>query len=45
MNLLQSLNQKLISNRNTISDIFQSAAGILLWVCGQARPDISFEEC
>ena len=45
MNLLQSLNQKLISNRNTISDIFQSAAGKLLWVCGQARPDISFEEC
>ena len=43
INLLQSLNQKLINNRNTISDIAQSAVGKLLWVCGQIRPDISFE--
>ena len=43
INLLQSLNQKLINNRNTISDIVQSAVGKLLWVCGQTRPDISFE--
>ena len=26
-----------------ISDIVQSAVGKLLWVCGQTRPDISFE--
>ena len=40
---MQSLNQTLIKNRNTISDIVQSAVGKLLWVCGQTRPDISFE--
>ena len=45
INLLQSLNQKLISNRNTISDIVQSAVEKLFWVCGQTRPDISFEVC
>ena len=45
INLLQSINQKLITNRNTISDIVQSAVGKLLWVCGQTRPDISFEVC
>ena len=45
MNLLQSLNQKLINNRNTISDIVHLAVEKLLWVCGQTRPDISFEIC
>ena len=40
---MQSLNQTLIKNRNTISDTVQSAVGKLLWVCGQTRPDISFE--
>ena len=45
INLLQSLNQKLINNRNTISDIVQSAVEKLFWVCGQTRPDISFEVC
>ena len=45
INLLQLLNQKLVSNRNTISDIVQSAVGKLLWVCGQTRLDISFEVC
>ena len=43
INLLQLLNQKLIKNRNTISDIVQSAMGKLLWVCGQTTPDIYFE--
>ena len=42
---MQSLNQKLINNRNTISDIAQSGVGKLLWVCGQTRPDISFKVC
>ena len=45
INLLQSINQKLITNRNTTSDIVQPAVGKLLWVCGQTRPDISFEVC
>ena len=40
---MQSLNKTLIKNRNTISDIVRSAVGKLLWVCGQTRPDISFE--
>ena len=42
INLLQSLNKKLINNRNTISDIVQSAVGKLLWVCSQTRPHISW---
>ena len=42
---MQSLNQKLINSINTISDIVQSAVGNLLWVCGQTRPNISFEVC
>ena len=45
INLLQSLNQNLINNRNTISGIIQSAVGKLLWVCGQTRPNLSFEVC
>ena len=45
INLLQSLNQKLINNGNTISDIAQSAVGKLLWVCCHTRRDISFEVC
>ena len=40
---LQSLSKELINNRNSVSDIIQSAVGKLLWVCGQTRPDISFE--
>ena len=39
---LQSLSKEFI-NRNSVSDIIQSAVGKLLWVCGQTRPDISFE--
>ena len=42
---MQALNQKLINNRNTISDIGKSAVGKLMCVCGQTRPDISFEVC
>ena len=35
----------MINNRNTISDIGKSAVGKLMCVCGQTRPDISFEVC
>ena len=44
INLLKSLNQKLFNNKNTISDIVQSAVGKQSnLVCDQPRPDISFE--
>ena len=40
---LQSLSKEFINNRNSVSDIIQPVVGKLLWVCGQTRPDISFE--
>ena len=40
---MQSLSKEFINNRNSVSDIIQSVIGKLLWVSGQARPDISFE--